>query len=143
MTDFSHPRYAAETGHLITVQTPAQDAPRILDHIHRISPLTYGDYDMVSYVSGAGTQAFRSLGTGRNAATDGAVSVPCTEVRVFVADAAAEVVAAIYDAHPYEEPVIFVTPATRTLHRRGMDEDNPNRFWNRETADWVPEAHRP
>ena len=42
---------------------------------------------------------------------------------------------AIYAAHPYEEPVIHLVPAQRCRHRRGTDEDNPNRFWIRETAD--------
>jgi len=51
------------------------------------------------------------------------------------------VIEAIYFAHPYEEPVIFVETGMRTLHIRGLDEENPHRFWNAERADWVPEEH--
>jgi hypothetical protein len=39
-----------------------------------------------------------------------------------------EVVVAIYQAHPYEEPVMFSQNCTRTLHIRGADIDNLNRF---------------
>ena len=52
------------------------------------------------------------------------------------------VVEAIYDIHPYEEPVIYVAAVTRTLHVRYMDEDNPNRFRNNASEDWVPKEHR-
>ena len=51
-----------------------------------------------------------------------------------------EVVTAIYQAHPYEEPIIFIQNCLRTLRIRGADIDNPNRFWNRQGVDWVPKA---
>ncbi|NND19470.1 MAG: hypothetical protein HKN98_12915, partial [Silicimonas sp.] len=107
--------------------------------------LRYGDYDCVAYRTAAGVQQFRSLGSGRNAATEKVVEVPCVEVSFFIGsneDRAVAVLRAIYSAHPYEEPVIFVEPCVRTLHIRGMDEDNPNRFWNNEAEDWVPDEHR-
>ena len=53
-----------------------------------------------------------------------------------------QVLRSIYASHPYEEPVVFVETCVRTLHIRGVDEDNPNRFWNNEAEDWVPEEHR-
>lgn len=136
-------RYAVETGLMLACQVPAESEARVLAAIRNAAPLTWGDYDAVSFASAEGRQDFRSLGSGRNAATQTPVSVPCIELRIFlnVEDAPA-VVAAIYAAHPYEEPVITLWPASRTLHRRGQDEDNPNRFWNRGTADWVPPAHR-
>ena len=39
-----------------------------------------------------------------------------------------EVVTAIYQAHPYEEPVMFSQNCLRTLHIRRPDIDNLNRF---------------
>ena len=39
-----------------------------------------------------------------------------------------ELVAAIYQAHPYEEPVMFSQPCLRTLHIRRHDIANLNRF---------------
>jgi len=72
--------------------------------------------------------------------------VPCIELQVFTEATGQKlepILRAIYHAHPYEEPVIQLLPAERTRHIRGMDEGNSNRFWNRETPDWVPEEHRP
>jgi hypothetical protein len=51
-----------------------------------------------------------------------------------------EVIAAIYQARPYEAPVMFSQNFFSTLHIRGADIDNPNRFWNRQDVDWVPKA---
>ena len=49
-------------------------------------------------------------------------------------------VTAIYQAHAYEEPMIFIQNCLRTLHIRGGDIYNPNRFWNRQDVDWVPKT---
>jgi hypothetical protein len=73
------------------------------------------------------------------------VEVPCVELSFFLSHdepKAVQVLKSIYSSHPYEEPVVLVESCLRTLHIRGMDEDNPNRFWNCETEDWVPEQHR-
>ncbi len=137
-------RFIPETGHRILVQVPEQDSDRILAAIIGQDLLTYGDYDQVSF-STKGIQRFRATGEGYNAATESTVEVPCVELSVFTCaepEQLAHIIKEIYAAHPYEEPVIQVVPALRTCHRRGMDEDNPNRFWNRKTADWVPKSHR-
>ncbi|MEO0401667.1 MAG: hypothetical protein AAF214_04765 [Pseudomonadota bacterium] len=135
-------RFVAQSGHIITVQVPEAETDRLLTAITAVDPLGYGDYDSVAFASQPGTQSFRALGTGRNAATSDVVTVACVELSFFCASEPAPVIKAIYDAHPYEEPVIFVTASTRSLHITGMDEDNPNRFWNRPTPDWVPKEHR-
>jgi hypothetical protein len=138
-----NPTFTTQTGHRVTVEVPEPEALRLLDAIEAADPLTWGDYDRVSFTSAPGVQRFRALGTGRNAATDDRVAVPCVDLRVFVPDGAIEAVLdAIHDAHPYEEPVVLVEPCLRTLHIRGRDEENPNRFWNRPTAGWVPPEHR-
>ena len=51
-----------------------------------------------------------------------------------------DVVAAIYQAHPYEAPVIFAQNFFSTLHIRGAEIDNPNRFGNRQDVDLLPKA---
>lgn len=138
-------RFTAEDGLRITVQVPDDRARVLMQAILAVEPLKYGDYDRVAFRTAPGMQQFRSLGSGRNTATEAEVEVPCVELSVFVPDDGARVeriLRAIYDAHPYEEPVIFVAPCLRTLHIRGTDEDNPNRFWNRPAEDWVPAAHR-
>ncbi|MBT8416773.1 MAG: hypothetical protein KJO42_04970 [Silicimonas sp.] len=138
-------RFVPENGLRIIVQVPETHAQGIIGAVLVDEILRYGDYDCVAYRTAAGVQQFRSLGSGRNAATEKVVEVPCVEVSFFIGSDEARAVAvlrAIYSAHPYEEPVIFVEPCVRTLHIRGMDEDNPNRFWNNEAKDWVPDEHR-
>lgn len=137
-------RFKAETGHQLTVEVPEERADAVLQAIIAQVPLVWGDYDQVAFRTAPGRQQFHSLGTGRNAETDGVVEVPCQRVSCFLPEGTdcAAVLEAVYDVHSYEEPVIVLTPAQRSLHIRGVDEDNPNRFWNRPAADWVPSAHR-
>ncbi|SFL23449.1 hypothetical protein SAMN04488518_1259 [Pseudovibrio ascidiaceicola] len=138
-------RFTPERGFRITVQIPDQNAQTVVEHVLKETPLRYGDYDSVTFKTATGVQQFRSLGSGRNTATEDVVVVPCMELSFFILDddvLVARVVEAIYSAHPYEEPVVFVEACLRTLHIRGLDEDNPNRFWNSAPADWVPEEHR-
>ncbi len=71
--------------------------------------------------------------------------MPCVELSVFSPagpDQLIRIIKEIYAVHPYEELVIQVLPALRARHLHGMDEDNPNRFWKRKTADWGPKTHR-
>lgn len=145
MPELKTGRFIPEDGLRITVQVPETHVQRIVDAVLAVSTLKYGDYDRVTFQTAAGTQSFRSLGSGRNAATEAAVEVPCVELSFFLGreDAgAAQVLESVYASHPYEEPVIYLAPCLRTLHIRGMDEDNPNRFWNSAPEDWVPAAHR-
>ena len=138
-------RFVAEEGLRIIVQVPDSCAQRIVDAILVEDALEYGDYDCVTFKTAPGVQQFRSLGSGRNPATERVVEVPCLELSFFLSGdetGAARVLKAIYSSHPYEEPVVFVEPCARTLHVRGMDEDNPNRFWNGDAEDWVPKEHR-
>ncbi|MGR3621995.1 hypothetical protein [Pseudophaeobacter sp.] len=139
------PRFTVEVGTRVLLQVPQEAAKGVLQAILAVEPLTWGDYDQVAFTTQAGAQQFRSLPGGRNAATDRAVEVACVELQIFVpkqGQALEPLIRAIYHAHPYEEPVIQLLPGARTCHRRGQDEGNPNRFWNQETADWVPKAHR-
>ncbi len=142
---FDNDRFVSEEGLRIIVQVPDTHAQRIVDAVLIEDRLKYGDYDSVTYKTTLGTQQFRSLGSGRNAATEKAVEVPCVEVSFFLGGEEAKsvhVLKAIYASHPYEEPVVYVGQYLRTLHIRGVDEDNPNRFWNSDAEDWVPEEHR-
>jgi len=139
------PRFDVVPVVILRVQVPQSYAEAVLGAITEVCALRYGDYDHVSFEGAAGTQRFRSTGAGRNAATIGVARVPCTVLSMQVpqdADLLSAVLCAVYHVHPYEEPVIDLTPALGTRHVRGMDEDNHNRFWNGDTPDWVPPEHR-
>lgn len=140
MSYVSTDRYTTQAGARITVQIPKGRENVVIEHVTRANDLIYGDYAGVSYASDNGVQRFRSLGTGRNMANAQIVEVPSVELSFFVGDQTGiePVLRAIYDAHPYEEPVIYIEAVTRALHRQGLDNDNPNRFWNLPKADWVP-----
>lgn len=141
----TNPRFQTEQGFRVTVQVPELHSQKIIDAVLAVANLKYGDYDRVTFSTDSGSQQFRSLGSGRNAATDDVMAVPCVEVSFFLPDDEADTIKVftqVYAAHPYEEPVIFVAPCLRCLHVRGTDEDNPNRFWNSDPEDWVPHEHR-
>ena len=145
MYDLESTRFGTERGTRILVQVPVTDADRVLEAIVASDPLSWGDYDRVSFISSCGEQRFRSLPGGVNAPTGDVVVVECVEIQVFTTARGADLerlLVSIYDAHPYEEPVIQLMEATRTRHVAGQDEDNPNRFWNRPAPDWVPVTHR-
>lgn len=138
-------RFSVEKGTRVLVQVPQEAAGRVLAAMVAVEPLIWGDYDQVAFTTQAGVQQFRSCPGGRNQATEDAVEVPCVELQVFVAkqgQSLEPLICAIYHAHPYEEPVIQLLAAHRCCHVQGMDEDNPNRFWNQPAQDWVPAAHR-
>lgn len=137
-------RFEIQQGFEISLQVPPTHTVQLLEAIYRTDTLRYGDYDHVSFASATGLQRFRSLPGGRNAASESVLEVPCEELSFFVGtqEQVTQVIQAIYEYHPYEEPVIFVRTVQRSLHRAGMDEDNPNKFWNRDPEDWVPEVHR-
>lgn len=145
MPEFENDRFRTQAGFRMIVQVPDSHAQAIMDAVIREDVLVYGDYDRVSFRTALGTQTFRSIGTGRNIATEGVVEVPCCEISFFLPhdeDLAIRVLKAVYDAHPYEEPVMSLAPCIRTLHISGLDEDNPNRFWNNAPQAWVPDVHR-
>jgi hypothetical protein len=145
LPNLDNDRFVPENGLRIIVQVPDTHAQKIIDAVLMHDALKYGDYDRVTYRTAPGSQQFRSQGSGRNKATEKVVEVPCLEVSFFLGSddtKAVKVLKDIYSVHPYEEPVIYVYRCVRTLHIRGMDEENPNRFWNSEVAEWVPQECR-
>ena len=142
---FENERFNPQPSLRVTVQVPETHAQKVVEAVLTEDPLKYGDYDCVTFKTALGVQQFRSIGTGRNAKTKHVVEVPCCEISFFLGSdekVAVGVLNAIYRAHPYEEPVIAVEPCIRTQHIRGVDEDNPNKFWNSAPQKWVPEEHR-
>jgi hypothetical protein len=132
-------RFTVESGYLVRLELPEQVRNLVMDAVLSVTDLKYGDYDKVSFTSSPGITRFRSLGHGHNEAT---ASINCwqdVEVTFFLPDdpkVLEAVLRQIYASHPAEEPVIHLLPASRTLHIRGLDEDNPNRFWNGPDPEW-------
>ncbi|SEP55957.1 hypothetical protein [Thalassovita taeanensis] len=145
-TDTTKPAFTLHPAFHVTVQRPEAHLPEVLEAVQAVDPLTYGFYDQVSFATTPGVQRFRSCPGGRNPASETAMQVPCTELSFAVLDTDPahlnQVLQAIFDSHPYEEPVIFVTQATYTRHVPGTGLDAPAKFWNRDTPDWVPATHR-
>ncbi len=124
---------------LITVQMPAEDVDRIMEHVVKAAPLTMGKYDNNAYQSAAGMERYRPL--------EGAAAGPESEVRkrpgvVEVSFELEEdqallerVVELIFQLHSYQEPVIRVESILGSRSKGLDDKDNPNRWWNT-AGDW-------
>jgi hypothetical protein len=131
--DLPGDRFTVESGFLVRLELPEQVRSQVMDAVLSVTDLNYGDYDTVSFTSSPGITRFRSLGGGHNPAKDSVSGWQCVEVTFFLPDdlnIVESVLRQIYASHPAEEPVIHLMQASRTLHIRGLDEDNPNRFWN-------------
>ena len=86
MPKLDNDRFVPENGLRIIVQVPDTHAQKIVDAVLVYVALKYGDYDCVTYRTAPGLQQFRSLGSGRNAATEKVVEVPCVELSFFLPD---------------------------------------------------------
>ncbi len=139
------PAFTLVPGLSVSIQVPIEHVEEVLAAIAALTPLKWGDYDNVSFITQPGTQRFRSLGGGQNTPTDGVAEVPCAELSFALPEdesLLARVLDAVFHAHPYEEPVIRIIPARFTRHIPGAGADSPHKFWNRETPGWVPPEHR-
>jgi hypothetical protein len=124
---------------LITVQMPAEDVDRIMEHVVKAAPLTMGKYDSNAYQLAAGMERYRPL--------EGAAAGPESEVRkrpgvVEVSFELEEdqallerVVELIFQLHSYQEPAIRVESILGSRSKGLDDKDNPNRWWNT-AGDW-------
>jgi hypothetical protein len=94
--------------------------------------LEYGKYDRVAYIDAEGMEQYRPLAGSKAGAQQTVTRTPSRVVTVSVVHDRAmlqKVVDAIYQAHPYEEPVIYITEGWRS-RSTSADEKNPNRWWN-------------
>ncbi|MEM7335333.1 MAG: hypothetical protein AAF490_24865 [Chloroflexota bacterium] len=138
-------RFIPEDGLRIIVQVPDTHVQKLINAIMAKDKLNYGGYDSVMFKTATGVQQFESLGTGHNPASGKVIEISCVEISFFLPNdetKAVQILETIYATHPYEEPVVFVLPCVRTLHITGVDEDNPNKIWNKEKADWYPENNQ-
>ena len=102
-----------EQEYLVRVQIPPEDTPRLLAAITRVTPLRYGRYACVAFCSTPGTLQFKAL-QGSKEGESQLYELPSQQVSFTVPadeEVLAAVIEAIYESHPYEEPVILVKPA--------------------------------
>ena len=46
------------------------------------------------------------------------------------------VIEAVFQSHPYEEPVILIQEVWSTRFKYEQSKTNPNKWWNRPEVDW-------
>ncbi len=133
-TKISTNRFFLEADYPITVQITQYHAQDLIKAALRKMPLEYGDYDQVIFIWASGSQQFGSLATGYNRTRNHTVEVNYVEIFFFLEQSDTmreDVITALNETYPYEELVVYGQNCLRTLHIRGTDSDDPNRFWDR------------
>jgi hypothetical protein len=127
--------FRLERAYLVVVHAPIADAAKVLKTVASAVGLDYGKYDQVAYIDAVGIEQFRPI-EGSKAGAQKQVSRQATKVVSFSVphDGAIlqKALEAVYTAHSYEEPVIYVSEVWRT-RSTNPDERNPNRWWNQKT----------
>lgn len=124
---------------LITYQAPAEDIDRIFDAVRGVVPLVHGKTDQNGYRAPAGFEYYRPReGTPTGAEEDIRKRPGVDEMRLFLPRDEGQLTAiieAIYEVHPYYEPVIIVQEVLRSAGKGLDDSKNPHRWWNKD-GDW-------
>lgn len=126
-----------EAGCLIRVQIPPEDVNLVIEAIINVTPLSYGSYDQVLFKYNNGTLQFKPLESAIGGAED-LNQLPCDEISFYLPknDALiASVIEAIFESHPYEEPVILIQEVLRTRSKNDQALDNPNKWWRQPDQD--------
>ena len=120
--------------YLVRVQIPPEDVTQVLDAITSVAPLTYGRYEQVAFRSKTGTLQFKPL-EGSKPGQASLYQLPSDEISFTLPQdeqMLAAVIEAIFESHPYEEPVILIQPVMGTRFKHESAQDNPNKWWHRE-----------
>jgi hypothetical protein len=123
---------AIEEEYLVRVQIPPDDVSRVLEAITGVSPLRYGRYEQVAFRSNTGTLQFKPLEGSKPSATE-LICLPCDEISFTVPQdegTISAVIEAIFESHPYEEPVVLIQPVMSTRFKYTSEKDNPNKWWH-------------
>ena len=116
----------------VRVQIPPEDVDRVLSVITSVAPLKYGKYEQVAFRSNTGTLQFKSLEGSIQGETD-LEQLPSDEISFNLPrdeQMIAAVIEAIYESHPYEEPVILIQRVMSTRFKYEAAQDNPNKWWH-------------
>lgn len=124
--------YRLERAYLVSVHVPTGSVDKVLQALAAAVGLEYGKYDQVAYIDAEGTEQYRPLAGSKAGAQQAVTTTPSRVVTVSVVHDGAvlrKALDAINRAHPYEEPVIYITEAWRS-RSTSADQKNPNRWWN-------------
>jgi hypothetical protein len=113
-------------GNHVRVQIPTDDVSAVLDAVVELSSLRYGSYEQVAFTTNAGSQQFKPLEGSKPGDTD-LITISCNEISFTVPkndETVAAVIEAIFQSHPYEEPVILIQEVMSTRFKYGKTEDN-------------------
>jgi hypothetical protein len=124
--------YRLERMYLVSVHVPSGSVNKVLQSLAAAVGLESGKYDQVAFIDAEGLEQFRPLAGSKSGAVESAETDPSKVVTVsLIHDATVlhKALDAIYQVHPYEEPVIYVTEGWRS-RSTSADESNPNRWWN-------------
>jgi hypothetical protein len=124
--------YRLERAYLISVHVPSGSVNKVLQALAAGVGLEYGKYDQVAYIDAEGLEQYRPLAGSKAGAQQTVTTTPSRVVTVSVVHDGAvlqKALDAINRAHPYEEPVIYITEGWRS-RSTSADEKNPNRWWN-------------
>lgn len=124
--------YRLERAYLVSVHVPSGSVDKVLQSLAAAVGLEYGKYDQVAYIDAEGMEQYRPLAGSKAGVQQSVTKTPSKVVTVSVVHDEAvlqKAVDAINRAHPYEEPVIYITEVWRS-RSTSADEKNPNRWWN-------------
>lgn len=125
--------YRLEPAYLVNVHVPSEDVDKVLAAAVAAAGLDYGRYDHVAYLDAPGLEQYRPR-EGSKAGPQATVErTPTTNVSFSVPRDPVilkKALDAVYAAHAYEEPVIYVSEVWRS-RSTNPDDSNPNRWWNR------------
>ncbi len=124
--------YRLERAYFVMVHVPAADVDKVMKSLVGAVGLEYGKFDQVAYIDARGLEQFRALAGSKAGAQSRATREPTRVVSFSLTHDTAllqKALDAVYAAHVYQEPVIYVNEVWRT-RSTNPDESNPNRWWN-------------
>jgi len=126
--------------YLVTVDTPVDGIPGLLDGLESEVPLLQGPYECCSFVLHAGYQRFRAL-EGSHAGAESHIQQTAAAKIIFSIPEDDVLLKRVFETlfryHVNEEPTVRVQSVWGSRSKLQDDKDNPNRYWNRPDADRI------
>jgi len=125
---------------LVTVDTPVDGIPPLLDGLEDNIPMLQGPYDCCSFVLHSGYQRFRAL-EGSHAGAESTIQQTAAAKVIFSIPADEDLLKRVFETlfryHVNEEPTIRVQPVWGSRSKLLDDKDNPYRYWNRPDSERI------